>query len=29
VEYDIEKTAKKIKSAGLPNELATRLFFGW
>ena len=29
VEYDIEKTAKKIKSAGLPSELATRLFFGW
>jgi len=29
VQYDIEKTAKKIKSAGLPSELATRLFFGW
>jgi putative phosphoesterase len=29
VEYDIEKTADKIKSAGLPSELATRLFFGW
>ncbi len=29
VEYDIEKTAKKIKSAGLPSEFATRLFFGW
>lgn len=29
VEYDIETTAKKIKAAGLPVELATRLFFGW
>jgi putative phosphoesterase len=29
VQYDVEKAAKKIKSAGLPNELATRLFFGW
>jgi putative phosphoesterase len=29
VQYDIERTAKKIKSAGLPSELATRLFFGW
>jgi len=29
VDYDIEKTANKIKSAGLPSELATRLFFGW
>jgi putative phosphoesterase len=29
VEYDVEKTAKKIESAGLPSELATRLYFGW
>lgn len=29
VDYDIEATAEKIKSAGLPEELATRLFFGW
>jgi len=29
VEYDIDATADKIKSAGLPEELATRLFFGW
>jgi len=29
VEYDIEATAEKIKAAGLPEELATRLFFGW
>jgi len=29
VEYDIEKTAKKIEAAGLPSELATRLYFGW
>jgi putative phosphoesterase len=29
VEYDIESTAKKIEAAGLPNELATRLYFGW
>lgn len=29
VEYDIEATAKKINSAGLPKELAARLFFGW
>jgi len=29
VVYNIEKTATKIKSAGLPSELATRLFFGW
>jgi putative phosphoesterase len=29
VQYDIEKTAEKIKSAGLPSELAIRLFFGW
>ena len=29
VEYDIGKTAKKIEAAGLPSELATRLYFGW
>jgi len=29
VQYDVEKTAEKIKAAGLPSELATRLFFGW
>lgn len=29
VGYDIEDTAKKIKAAGLPEELAARLFFGW
>lgn len=29
VEYDIERTAKKIEAAGLPSELATRLYFGW
>lgn len=29
VEYDIEDTAEKIKTAGLPSELAMRLFFGW
>jgi len=29
VEYDIESTAKKIEAAGLPSELATRLYFGW
>jgi len=29
VEYDIEETAKKIEAAGLPSELATRLYFGW
>ncbi|MFH1821308.1 MAG: metallophosphoesterase family protein [Methanobacteriota archaeon] len=29
VEYDIEATAEKIKSSNLPEELATRLFFGW
>jgi putative phosphoesterase len=28
-EYDIEDTAGKIKAAGLPEELAARLFFGW
>ena len=29
VEYDVEQTAKKIEAAGLPSELATRLYFGW
>lgn len=29
VEYDIESAAKKIEAAGLPSELATRLYFGW
>ncbi|MEM2890575.1 MAG: metallophosphoesterase family protein [Candidatus Hadarchaeum sp.] len=29
VEYDVESAAEKIKAAGLPEELATRLFFGW
>ncbi len=29
VEYDIKDTAQKIRDAGLPSELATRLFFGW
>ncbi|MEA1904610.1 MAG: metallophosphoesterase family protein [Candidatus Hadarchaeota archaeon] len=29
VEYDVDKTAKKIEDAGLPTELATRLHFGW
>jgi putative phosphoesterase len=29
VEYDVAATAEKIKAAGLPEELATRLFFGW
>jgi len=28
-EYDVEDTARKIKAAGLPEELAARLFFGW
>jgi putative phosphoesterase len=28
-EYEIEDTAGKIKAAGLPEELAARLFFGW
>jgi putative phosphoesterase len=28
-EYDVESTAKKIEAAGLPTELATRLYFGW
>jgi putative phosphoesterase len=29
VEYDVKSTAEKIEAAGLPSELATRLFFGW
>ncbi len=29
VEYNVKATAEKIKSADLPEELATRLFFGW
>jgi len=29
VEYDVESTAKKINAAGLPEELASRLFVGW
>jgi len=29
VEYDVKTTAEKIEAAGLPSELATRLFFGW
>ena len=29
VEYDVEGTARKIEAAGLPSELAMRLFFGW
>ena len=29
VEYDVKSTAQKIEVAGLPSELATRLFFGW
>jgi putative phosphoesterase len=29
VEYDVDATAKKITAAGLPEELASRLFFGW
>jgi len=28
-EYDVDDTAEKIKAAGLPEELAARLFFGW
>lgn len=27
--YDVEKTARSIKEKGLPEELASRLFFGW
>lgn len=29
VEYDTEAAAKLIRTAGLPEELAARLFFGW
>ena len=29
VDYDMKITAEKIEAAGLPSELATRLFFGW
>lgn len=29
VEYDVKSTAQKVEAAGLPNELAMRLFFGW
>lgn len=29
VKYDTGDVAKKIKIAGLPEELAARLFFGW
>ena len=29
VDYEINETAEKIKSAGLPEELAVRLYFGW
>ncbi len=29
VDYDVKITAEKIETAGLPSELATRLFFGW
>jgi putative phosphoesterase len=29
VKYDIERAAEKIREAGLPTELATRLYFGW
>ena len=29
VDYDVKITAEKIEAAGLPSELATRLFFGW
>jgi len=29
VKYDIDATAKKIRSSGLPEELAARLYFGW
>ena len=28
-EYDVHVTAEKILAAGLPEELATRLYFGW
>lgn len=29
VDYDVKITAEKLETAGLPSELATRLFFGW
>lgn len=29
VKYDIDATAEKIREAGLPEELAARLYFGW
>jgi len=29
VEYDVRRAADRISSAGLPSELATRLYFGW
>lgn len=29
VKYDIDATAKKIRSSDLPEELAARLYFGW
>lgn len=29
VDYDIDRAARKIEAAGLPIELATRLYFGW
>ncbi|MEM2878441.1 MAG: metallophosphoesterase family protein [Candidatus Hadarchaeales archaeon] len=29
VEYDFKTTAKKIMKAGLPEELGSRLFYGW
>lgn len=29
VQYDVEDAAEKIMGAGLPEELATRLSFGW
>ncbi len=29
VGYNVDATAAKIKAAGLPEELATRLYFGW
>lgn len=29
VKYDIDRTARKIREAGLPEELAARLYFGW
>ncbi len=29
ISYEVEKTEKKIKDAGLPEKLAIRLHFGW